>query len=72
MKPGAIKLRYPGGDPENGPAYMQQWTGEVWQCLVHKPEYDYDQKLVFCSRCNMVLLNHKEVKLITNKALKKL
>jgi hypothetical protein len=28
-----IFFRNPGGDPENGPDYMQQWTGTEWVYL---------------------------------------
>jgi len=55
MKPGAVKMRYPGGDPENGPAYMQQWTGEVWQCLVHRPVRDQADEDLYCKNCGVYL-----------------
>lgn len=31
-----IKMRYPGGDPENGPAFPQRWNGDQWECAEHK------------------------------------
>lgn len=33
---GTVKMRYPGNDPENGPAYKQTWDGEKWTCAEHK------------------------------------
>lgn len=35
-KIGEIAMRYPGGDPENGPAYRQRWTGARWVCAGHQ------------------------------------
>lgn len=32
---GTIVRRYPGGDPENGPSYLQRWTGSGWECAGH-------------------------------------
>lgn len=31
------KMRYPGGDPENGPAYLQKFDGHsgCWSCAEH-------------------------------------
>jgi hypothetical protein len=72
MKIGAVKMRYPDGDPENGPAYMQRWDGNEWSCAWHKPEYDYEMKEVYCKHCHIVIMGHKEVKLITNKHLRKI
>jgi DNA-directed RNA polymerase subunit RPC12/RpoP len=67
MKIGAKRMRYPDNDPENGPAYMQQWTGTEWQCLHHKPEYDYEDTAVYCKNCGIRIMGMKEVKLITSK-----
>jgi hypothetical protein len=33
---GTIKMRYPGNDPENGPAYPQKWDGQQWGCVKHR------------------------------------
>lgn len=33
---GTIAQRYPAGDPENGPAYLQRWNGQEWECAAHK------------------------------------
>ena len=71
MKPGAVKMRYPSGDPENGPAYMQRWDGENWSCAWHKAEYDYEMKQVYCKYRHMTIMSHKEVKLITHKHITK-
>ena len=51
MKKGAKRMAYPGGDPENGPAYMQQWTGQEWICYVHKPQYDQELDDIRCKQC---------------------
>jgi hypothetical protein len=67
MKPGAVKMRYPGGDPENGPAYMQQWTGTEWQCLHHKPIYDDADQGVWCRNCGLVIMDRAKVKAIIRK-----
>lgn len=32
---GETKMRYPGNNPEDGPAYLQRWTGLIWECDVH-------------------------------------
>lgn len=32
---GETKMSYPGNDPENGPAHLQRWTGERWECAAH-------------------------------------
>lgn len=34
-KIGDVVMRYPGGDPENGPAYRQRWNGKQWECAKH-------------------------------------
>lgn len=55
MKIGAKKMRYPGGDPENGPAYMQWCDGKSWQCYAHKPTYDRYTETVTCGQCGIYL-----------------
>lgn len=35
---GDAKMRYPGGDPENGPAYLQVFDGVNWHCASHRFE----------------------------------
>ena len=55
MKKGAKRMAYPGGDPENGPAYMQQWTGTEWICYVHKPKYDPELEDIRCKQCYMYI-----------------
>lgn len=42
---GQTKLRYPGGDPENGPAYLQKFNGRVWVCAAHDFREDSDDEL---------------------------
>ena len=37
-----IRMRYPAGDPENGPAYPQRWTGSEWVCAGHSWK-DYEE-----------------------------
>jgi len=32
---GHVRMRYPGNDPENGPAYPQRWNGTAWECAGH-------------------------------------
>lgn len=44
-------LRYPGGDPENGPAYLQRWTGEQFICVEHKWVRDQPDEDEVCDRC---------------------
>jgi ribosomal protein S27E len=72
MKPGAVKMRYPGNDPENGPAYLQRWDGENWDCAWHKPEYSFETRDVHCKHCGITLMTTKEVKLTINKHMTKL
>ena len=61
---GETKMRYPGNDPENGPAYRQRWNGTGWECAEHRwekfeePIIDDDGNAtgevfeeVVCSRC---------------------
>jgi len=31
-----LRMRYPGGDPENGSAYMQKFDGTKWICAGHE------------------------------------
>lgn len=57
MKAGAKRMRYPGNDPENGPAYMQQWTGAEWICFVHRPGYDEDSGDIRCKNCYVYICN---------------
>jgi hypothetical protein len=57
MKKGAVKMRYPNGDPENGPAYMQQWTGEKWICHVHIPIRDQVDEELYCRNCGVYLVD---------------
>jgi hypothetical protein len=51
-------MRYPGNDPENGPAYLQVFDGVDWHCAAHKfHDYtDYDTKtgeaFVFTACCH--------------------
>jgi nitrite reductase/ring-hydroxylating ferredoxin subunit len=71
MKPGAVKMRYPSGDPENGPAYMQRWDGKEWSCAWHKPEYDYENGEVHCKYCHMVIMDAKAVDEATLKTKKR-
>lgn len=33
---GDVAMRYPGGDPEDGPAYPQRFTASGWECMEHK------------------------------------
>ena len=33
---GTTRMRYPGNDPENGPAYLQRFTGGQWTCAGHR------------------------------------
>lgn len=56
IEPGTVRMRYPGGDPENGPAYKQRWTGEQWECAEHKWVcYPIDEKgielIEECEKC---------------------
>lgn len=44
-------MRYPGGDPENGPAYRQRWSGTRWECVEHKPICDQPDEDPYCVRC---------------------
>lgn len=47
-------LRYPGGDPENGPAYRQRWTGSEWVCAGHEWEEHWpgeNESGVVCKHC---------------------
>jgi len=39
-------MRYPGNDPENGPAYPQVFDGTDWHCAKHEfHDYtDYDHE----------------------------
>lgn len=55
-------MAYPGGDPEAGRAYMQQWTGKEWICYVHKPEYDYEAEEVRCKQCYMLIMDKAKVR----------
>lgn len=57
MKVGAKRMAYPGNDPENGPKYMQQWTGKEWMCFVHKPRYDEDSGDIRCVNCYEYICN---------------
>jgi hypothetical protein len=34
--PPGFRRTYPGNDPENGPAYLQRWTGVLWICAEHR------------------------------------
>ena len=63
MKKGAKRMAYPGSDPENGPAYMQQWTGEKWICYVHKPDYIRETGEVMCKQCGLMIMDKAKVKL---------
>jgi hypothetical protein len=57
MKIGAKRMAYPGDNPENGPKYMQQWTGKEWMCFVHKPAYDEDSGDIRCKNCYEYICN---------------
>jgi hypothetical protein len=57
---GLVRMRYPGGDPENGPAYPQRWTGSQWECAKHDwrecenfedSETGEVAKFTACARC---------------------
>lgn len=51
MKKGAKRMAYPGNDPENGPKFMQQWTGDKWICFVHEPIRDQPDEELYCRNC---------------------
>lgn len=54
MKIGMVVKRYPGGDPENGPAYAQRYLGDdKWECAPCKPEHE--PMGLICSQCMKVL-----------------
>jgi len=38
------RMRYPGGDPENGPAYLQKFVRGEWKCARHqfRDDVEYD------------------------------
>lgn len=48
---GQVKTRYPGNDPENGPAFPQRWNGKTWECAFHKWVDDPDSGGEQCRRC---------------------
>ena len=70
MKIGAKRMRYPDNDPENGPAYMQQWTGEEWVCLHHKAVWNSEDRIAECKNCGMMLMTNKEVEAVVAKSRK--
>lgn len=52
MKPGQVTMRYPAGDPENGPAYRQRYLGgDKWECEECRPVYDEDAECDVCDNC---------------------
>lgn len=71
MKQGALKMRYPGGDPENGRAYMQRWTGTEWECAFHKPQYNPDDGYVECFHCGLPIMSAKQVDAVIAKTNKR-
>ena len=52
-------MRYPGNDPENGPAYLQVFDGAEWHCAEHKfvtgidhdPETGEEFEVTHCVHC---------------------
>jgi hypothetical protein len=50
---GTKRMRYPGNDPENGPAYLQEWNGAEWICAEHRWSYDEADHMDWCSKCGV-------------------
>lgn len=50
---GTVRMRYPGNDPENGPAFPHRWDGQRWVCAEHKWVEEGDSYEVWscCRRC---------------------
>lgn len=51
LPPGWTGMRYPGGDPENGAAYRQRWTGVAWECAECSAVFDEQEGMYVCTHC---------------------